>query len=556
MDTPVKLEAIAAEPPPEDSGIMRMPRPRRLETDALVLGGVTLVLAAILRFIRIGHREFFGDEFFALDFLTAKRPDMLVSIFHGHLPLYYEIVRGWGKLFSPPVSEAILRIPSAIFGLIACVAFFGYARKYLRAMAFALALLGFALNPTLVAVSNDSTSFALLSLWVVLSNFYCIRALDEGGQRHWIRYAVVSVLGALTHPLFWLSLLAQFIFAAARPAKTPRPFVLASGAGIFTLVAVMISAAVYAEKHFPKKLDVSSPALDDLVKGLVAVSFGNFPRYGHYNELLRALLYLFLFVCLGLSYVYYRKRAEEASSLPDNVVWIDETQDVVGNWKRLSLASFLMFHWMTFLIPAFGILVLGAFAPDLKMRPELFIVCLPSLVILIAAGIDAAPGRVGTLIMGLIYVLVMAGYDARVLADPGLGISNAFKLIAQQNFNAQKDVLIYVPYQGMARPVDRYGQGFKGVQFPAKEEPADSQKRLDLITVGKDRVFAFYTDDYRRIGKTDRSPVREWFSARKSEWDIQDHWEMSLPEKAELRIYRRRPAGVVPALPAASGVSK
>ena len=100
----------------------------------------------------------------------------------------------------------------------------------------------------------------------------------------------------------------------------------------------------------------------DLLRGLVAVVLGNFPRYGYWDRyFIRAIMYIFIVVALALSFVYYRKRAAEATFLPENVLWIDETQDVVGKWNRLSLASFLMFQWVAFLVPAVCVMILGGF---------------------------------------------------------------------------------------------------------------------------------------------------------------------------------------------------
>ncbi|MCX7018136.1 MAG: glycosyltransferase family 39 protein [bacterium] len=527
--------------PPGDAMQERIAREesRRIPRDQLLMGAIFLALAAVLRLVFISQREIFGNEYFTIAFMSEAQPrarsEPILSIMYGQLPLYYEMIRLWGQ-FTDTSSEWLLRLPSALFGLLACGAFFMFARRYLRGIAFAVCLAGFTLNPTLIAVSDQTNSFALLSLWVVLSNYYCIRALDEDGRRNWVFYGIFSALGAVTHPLFWFVLLSQFVFAVARPRKTPHPYLLFSLAGIFICILMMISAAIYAEQYLPRKVDVQAPAIDDLARGLVAVTLGNFPRYGS-REFVTAVMYLFLIVALILGYFYYRMRAKEAAALPDNIVWVDETHDVVGNWKRLSLASFLAYQWAAFGVPALCIMMLGSFSPDVRLHPEYFIVCLPPLLILVAAGIDAAPGVIGKGVMIVIFAAFMVCYNYLGLTDPGYGVRIAFDRLKQEEFNPQKDALLFINYSGLEKPVERYSGGVKFTEFNKQMRIEDTASRLDQVTSGTDQVFVFYHDDSRRIGKDIRSPAREWFAMSKFKHDSK--WDLSQAAKTELRVYKR-----------------
>ena len=318
---------------------------------------------------------------------------------------------------------------------------------------FAIALVAFAMNPILVGASIHATPFALLGLMAVLSSSTCIRALDEGGPRNWTLYAIVSVLGALTHPFFWFLLAGQFLFAVARPRQTPRPFLLVSATGIVVGVVLMVLAVIYAEHNYPKLVDVSTPSSTDLARSLVAVLLGDFPRFGYGGKAaIQALLYLFVIVTLGLSVVYYRRREAEAMALPEGVVWIDETQDVVGKWNRLSLLSFLMYQWVTFLVPAFGIWMVSTYASNMRMDPEYLILALPALVILVAAGVDAAWGHAGSLALGIIFVVIMGAYTLETLADRGFGVEYAAAKLKEEAFDPATDALLFVHYPGLESP--------------------------------------------------------------------------------------------------------
>ena len=455
VERPLNLAANSARP---EAPAPFIEEPPGVSREAVVVSVICLGLAALLRLIAISRREIFGDEFWTLQFVTAERGNFLDNFFHGRLPLYYEFFRMWGGAVGTD-SALLVRLPSVVFGLLTYVAFALYAHRSLRRAAFAIALVAFAMNPILVGASIHATPFALLGLWAVLSSSMCIRALDEGGPRNWTLYAVVSVLGALTHPFFWFLIVGQFLFAVARPRQTPRAFLLVSVTGIVVGVVLMVLAVVYAERNYPKLVDVSTPSSTDLARSLVAVLLGDFPRFEYGGKtFIQALLYLFVIVTLGLSVVYFRRREAEAMALPEGVVWIDETQDVVGKWNRLSLLSFLMYQWVTFLVPAFGIWMVSTYASNMRMDPEYLILALPALVILVAAGVDAAWGRAGSLALGIVFVVIMGAYTLQTLADRGFGVEYAATKLKEAAFDPATDALLFVHYPGLEMPVARYMQ--------------------------------------------------------------------------------------------------
>lgn len=537
------------QPSPQDAYNLRE-EPRRFPREVLLFGAISLLLGAILRFVHVYHREFFSGEFFTLDYLTAQRPKLLEGFFRGQLPLYYEFMKLWAGLVGH-IGEVSLRIPSVMAGLFACVAFFVFAQRYLRGTALAVCFVAFALNPMLVRVSDDATPFALVSLFTVLSNYFCIRSLDEGGRRNWVLYGISTAIGVMLHPVFWFLLLAQFIFAAARPRKTPRTFVLVSSAGIFILILLMIAAAVYVDQSagLARKVAVETPSIGELARGIVTAVLGDFSRYGYGNrEFIRGIMYAFVFVALALSFLYYRYRVIEASAVPENILWVDETQDVVGKWNRLSLASFLLFQWVTFLIPAFCIMIIGSFGLNLKGHLELFVVCVPSLLILIAAGIDAIPGKIPAAIMAIALVMFMAIYSAQTLVDTGSGVKEAFWQIKHEKFHQDKDALAYVVFtDSVERAARQYDNGITGLRVSPREQDAKVREDIAKAVQGKDRVFVIYSNDVHRSGKTWRSAAREWFSDRNSGFEVQTKKLVSRPEGTELYIYTRKPAGTASA---------
>jgi hypothetical protein len=312
--------------------------------------------------------------------------------------------------------------------------------------------------------------------------------------------------------------------------------VLISAAGIFLLLVAMIAAALYVYQQHPEGFDVSTPSLSDLASGVVSVVLGNLRRYGA-SDFVRAICYLLILASLILSFVYYRMRAVEAAALPEGILWVDETQDVVGRWNRLSLASFLAFQWVTLLVPAVCIMLLGSFERGLTIQPWFFVICLPSMMILIAAGIDGAT-KYGTIAMGILFVVIMAYYDMQVLKDKGAGISEAAYHLKQERFSPKRDVLIYVTFPGVERPSKYYLSDYPATKVIRRTMTSQTRTLISDAIVDKDRMFVIYHNDVRKIGKVTRYPVREWMRLR-PDIKFADKIALSEAEPTLLYIYER-----------------
>src|SRR5690606_19123543 len=95
-----------------------------------------------------------------------------------------------------------------------------------------------------------------------------------------------------------------------------------------------------------------------------------------------------------------------------------------------------------FVIPLVVLFALAGVVPGLRMSPELLVIILPSLAVLMAMGIDAAP-KEGALALGLLLLLVMVHYDVRVLKDTGYGVRDALETVRDEKFDPNRDLLIF-----------------------------------------------------------------------------------------------------------------
>lgn len=526
---------------------------RKTRRDWIILLSVGVVLAVALRFVRLGFREYFGHEFQTLDLLAGKGPQMfLEGALDGASSIYYYLLKPWVALVGTG-SEAMLRLPSAIISLVAAIVFFMFVRRYLRGTARAVCVLIFAMNPILIATANEASPYALLTLFVVLAHFFAVRALDKGGLTNWLGYGISVAFGILAHPIFLFVLPAHFLFALLRWNRTPRAFNIVSIVGLVGLVALAFITAFYVRNNFPDQLSVQRPSSSELAKGLVSVILGNFQRYegDSPNDFVRGIMYIFVFICIALSVQYYRKRTAEAMAMPDNVMWIDETQDVVGRWKRLSLRGFLLFQWFGFVVPLVGLFFLGGFVDGFRLTPEMLLICLPALAVLMAMGIDGAP-REGALALGLLLLLAMTYYDVRVKEDTGFGIEPAFEVLRDKEFNPDRDLLVYTEPNNIWRAVDLYKGDIPATSirgFENRVEFNDRQEQIAELASQYKRIFVIYHKDRRKLGRTqERSPLREWFHASKQNGftEVQDWTELSEAEGTEMHLYKHLAPGEQP----------
>jgi mannosyltransferase len=173
--------------------------PPRARGELLWLAGI-VAAAAALRFVALGRQSFWLDESFTVDLANRSFGDMLsgVSNTESTPPLYYVLAWLWSKLFG--TNEAGLRSLSALFGTIAVPVVWRAAREWFssaRAGLIAAALV--ALNPFFVWYSQEGRSYSLLVLMAALSLLFLGRALRERTARAFALWAIVAVLGLLTH---------------------------------------------------------------------------------------------------------------------------------------------------------------------------------------------------------------------------------------------------------------------------------------------------------------------------------------------------------------------
>jgi uncharacterized membrane protein len=220
--------------------------PLRSRITSFILLALIIVLAALLRFYRIGALSFWLDE--AYTYFVAR--DSLIQVIRAdpNMSLFYAFAHLWLQWF-PGASDGMLRMLPAFFSTGSVVAVFFLGREIASekqkgtAIGLVSALL-IAINSFHIQYAQEFRSYSLTFLLTTLSTFFLIKALkqDHPNQAWYIGYAVISA-GAIYSHFYSVFLLAAqavtlpFLFLN-KPKSRQNIFpLILSFAGILVLVA-------------------------------------------------------------------------------------------------------------------------------------------------------------------------------------------------------------------------------------------------------------------------------------------------------------------------------
>ncbi len=139
---------------------------RKYARDRAALGAVVVlsVLAALLRFYRLGHQGFWFDEANTA-FLVRFSPGKMLGLIpqnESTPPLYYCVAWVWARVFG--AQEAGLRSLSALAGVLLVPVAYGAGAKLITRRAGLIVAALTAFNPLLIWYSQEARSYELLAL--------------------------------------------------------------------------------------------------------------------------------------------------------------------------------------------------------------------------------------------------------------------------------------------------------------------------------------------------------------------------------------------------------
>jgi mannosyltransferase len=161
--------------------------------------GLITVLAAALRFYRIGHQGFWFDEAntaLLVHFSPGKMLGLIPQT-ESTPPLYYCLAWVWAHVFG--YGETALRSLSALAGVAAVPVAYGAAAKLIGRRAGLIAAALTACNPVLVWYSQEARSYELLVLFSGVSLLAFAYLLDRPTRRTAAAWVIAAALALATH---------------------------------------------------------------------------------------------------------------------------------------------------------------------------------------------------------------------------------------------------------------------------------------------------------------------------------------------------------------------
>jgi mannosyltransferase len=198
-----------------------------------------LLSGFVIRVIDLDGTSLWVDEAYTQLWMRVPADRFLPLILEDgvHVPLYFLILR----LF-PHDGETLLRLPSALEGLVGIALLIGVVRRLYHNDRFALvagALLAY--NPFHIWFSRGARPYALLFVLSLLSSYYFLLLVqNQRSRKNWIVFTLSSMAAYMTHYFAAALPLAQYIVFAFFLRRKRRVFRVWMVAQAIAAISVLI----------------------------------------------------------------------------------------------------------------------------------------------------------------------------------------------------------------------------------------------------------------------------------------------------------------------------
>lgn len=213
---------------------------------------VIAVLAALLRFFRLGHQSFWLDEILTVGSYSSPEG----GIFYGeklmwdvHGPLYSLVMHFWSEISS---SEAWLRSPGAVAGVVTVILIYFWLRRESGESTALTGALLMAVNPFSIYYSQELRFYSFLTMFVVLSLLAFSRFDEKPSFRTGLLLGLSLGLACLSH-FMAVFICVGFVLYLMVTGRL-RGDHLRYGSLAAIVVLVIVSPWIYREFFFLKRI--------------------------------------------------------------------------------------------------------------------------------------------------------------------------------------------------------------------------------------------------------------------------------------------------------------
>jgi mannosyltransferase len=377
-------------------------------TTAILPLALLTMVAAWLRLSYLGSKSLWLDEGATVALARASWQHFAWVWWHGEANLqtvYFLLMRGW---IHGGLSEAWLRLPSALFGIASVPLMYIVARRFApNGVALASAAL-LTFSPAHVYYSREARSYTLTIFLVLLCSYFFVRAVEEGRRREWVLWTVFGILAFYSHDFAALVLVAQvcsLLFRKTSLATWKRAILCG-----LLIVVTAIPGLTYVFRASPENLHfIWMPQATPREIWLLAKFFG--------GSGLKVFLALILWIA-GLGAIARTRR-----------------HDSEAFWRRMLIVSWAF-------LPAVITALVSLRHPIFMQRYLIF--SLPAMALLAAVGMTALK----RMYIGIVLVIALCGMsipaivkDYRKPREDWRAASNAILAAAQAG-----DAVVFFPF--------------------------------------------------------------------------------------------------------------
>ena len=285
------------------------------------------------------------------------------------MSLYYLLLRFWLKFGD---SEFWIRSLSALFAVASVPAIFALGSRLFGPRTGMLVALLLSVNPTFVYWAQEARSYSLMIFLVILNLYFFVRSVQEPSIGNWTCYTIASGLSVYSHFLAASVTLAELVSLAFLPMRRiPWRNLVWSGMGATILLLPMALAAILYWSKFHALANTGLISGSFIIHSLTSLAarhpVGNF-------------YYFLLFCFLLLSFQAMKESLRERST-----------------FQAWSLAVPLLG-----LVGPLLVVIIGSLELRRGIGPKYLTICLPSLLLLAAYGLNVV--RPKWLLLALVLV--------------------------------------------------------------------------------------------------------------------------------------------------------
>ncbi|MEW6145487.1 MAG: glycosyltransferase family 39 protein [Thermodesulfobacteriota bacterium] len=172
------------------------------------------ILGALLRFYGLDREGIWYDEAVSVAVSKLSFKDIIRWVFDNKAetnpPFYYMVLSVWVPVFGD--SEAVLRVPSVIFGSLSVIAIYAVGRQLFDKKTALIAALILALSAFHLRYAQEARGYTLMVCLILVSYYSFLRLTIGKSKLYAAVYVVSTALLVYTHYYGTMIILAQNIF--------------------------------------------------------------------------------------------------------------------------------------------------------------------------------------------------------------------------------------------------------------------------------------------------------------------------------------------------------